>query len=497
MNMNFNIINNIQNEPVNKTLIALCQKGTELFLVGGYIRDLLLNRECFDKDYVVKGENACNFAKKVAETLNGYFIILDEDFDIARVVLPDKKNTLDFAGCLNQNIDDDIARRDYTINSIAYRIDNINSKLIDPFNGIEDIKNKKIRATSEKNLIEDPLRLLRAFRFASQLGFTIEEQTFSYIKKHKTLISQPAAERINVELFKFFEGKNTSYNLNLMKETELLDEIFPEMALQRKIPPNLHHHLPLIDHSIETVRQIELNFDKMPEWEKIRLNEEIYCNVKLISLLKFGSLLHDIGKPATWQIDELGRHRFINHGEVGAKIGTEVLKRLKLSKNAVKYIVALIQHHLYPSQLIRTGADNPQIYSEIYKNISEKALMRMFRKIGDAVPEVIFLAMADRLSAQGPEITEELTTNNIKGLFWILEKYKEYKDKSDSDPPFMSGNEIMEVLKIKQGPEIGKIIKALREAQLSGEINTKEEAEGFIKGFEYNKIKDSEKNISI
>jgi putative nucleotidyltransferase with HDIG domain len=468
--MNYNDLQNIKDEVINKILISLCSKNTEIFLVGGYIRDLLLDRPCYDRDYAVIGESAIELAKKAADYFSGHFVLLDEELDIARVVMPDKKNTLDFAGCINQNIDDDLKRRDYTINSLAYKMDGLSSGLIDPFNGIDDLKNNIIRALSQENLIDDPLRLLRAYRFASQLGFVIDEKTIEYITSHKDKINQVSVERISAELIKLFEGKHAAFNINLMKQSEFLYDIFPELAVQETVPPNLHHHLKLIDHSIEVIRQIEINIPDMPEWLEEKLSCEIIPNVKFISLLKFAGLLHDLGKPSTWQIDELGRHRFIKHEEVGAEQAIGLLKRLKFSKNAIKYITKLIKYHLYPSQLIKNKDE-----------LSEKAVLRMFRKIGEETPEEILLAMADRLSARGVEITDDIVNNNIKGLFWLLEQYKNSSEKVRI-PKLLNGNEIMEMLGLSQGSQVGKILKALDEAQISGDINTKEEAIGFVKG---------------
>ncbi|MFH0701954.1 MAG: HD domain-containing protein [bacterium] len=469
MNMNFDNIKNIENEKINKILTGLCSENTELYLVGGYIRDLILEKACYDRDYVIKGEKATIFAKKVANSLNGYYVLLDEEFDIARVVLSDKKYTLDFAGCVKQDIYEDLKRRDYTINSIAYKINCHEARLIDPFNSIADIENKIIKAISKVNLIDDPLRLLRAFRQAAQLNFRIEKETFDYIKNLKTLINQISVERINTELIKLFEANYSAFNLNLMKETEILDEIFPEISPQRKIPQNVYHHLVLIDHSIETVRQIEINIHNLPEWAIERINSNLTPNIKIISLLKIAAFLHDIGKPSTWQIDELGRHRFIKHADIGAELAVALLKRLKFSKNSIKYITKLIKYHLYPSQLL--GED---------KDISEKAILRMFRKIENETPELILLAIADRLSAKGAEITQEIIDTNIKKLHWLLDKYKESLEKIIFIPKLLSGNEIMKILNIPEGPKVGKIVKALKEAQISGDINTKEEAVGFI-----------------
>ncbi len=467
MNMNFK---KIISDDVNEKLTGLYGEEIELYLVGGCIRDILLNKPCVDRDFVVIGTSAIEIAKKAAGLFDGHFIILDEKHDIARVVMPDKVNTLDFAGCVGSDIYTDLANRDYTLNAIACRIGDQSCEIIDPLDGQTDIKNGLIRAISEENLIDDPLRLLRAFRLVAQFGFKIEKNTLEMIRNHHKLIDNMAFERINIELIKFFESENSAENLTLMKETGLLFDIFPELIPQKQVPPNLHHHLCLIDHSIEVVRQIELELKNFPDWARDHMYRQFSATTKMISLLKTAALLHDLGKPDTWSIDEEGRHRFIKHEEVGAEQAQELLKRLKYSKNASAYICLLIKNHLYPSQLIREGLEH----------ISEKAIMRFFRRISDNTPDLLLLALADRLSARGPEITPEVINRNIQGTYMLLERYKNASEEIKTIPKLITGKEIMEMFDIPAGPLVGKILSALKEEQISGNINTKEEALDFV-----------------
>jgi tRNA nucleotidyltransferase/poly(A) polymerase len=183
--------------------------------------------------------------------------------------------------------------------------------------------------------------------------------------------------------------------------------------------------------------------------------------------------LHDAGKPATWTIDENGRHRFIKHDEVGAEQVFELLKRLKFSKNAISYMTALIRHHLYPSQLIREGLDR----------ISDKALMRFFRRITDNTPDLLLLALCDRLSARGPNITPEMIEKNMLGTQILLEKYETAGQEAIDLPRLVGGNDVMELLGIPRCPKVGKVLGALKEAQIAGDINTRDEALEFIKNF--------------
>ncbi|MCQ2958447.1 MAG: HD domain-containing protein [Candidatus Gastranaerophilales bacterium] len=465
MNFDFNDFNKAAIDNV----ISLLNKKSELYLVGGFLRDKILGKETLDLDFVVKGQDAIELARDFADKTNGYFILLDNEHEIARVVAEDKFHYFDFARCENDDIEHDLKRRDLTINAICMELYPEN-KIIDKFNGIEDLKNKQIKIISEKNLTDDPLRILRVFRFASLLNFDIEQNTFELAQKHHKLIHNVAEERILTELLKLFEGENSAKTIKMMKETGLLYELFDLLEKEVKIPPNTHHHLPLIDHSIETVHQVEIKIQEAPDFVKEKLNSYQTNGVKYLSLLKLACLLHDVGKPTTWTIEENGRHRFINHDAVGAELLKPDLKKMKFSKAQIKYITTLVRNHIYPSQLARENEE-----------ANEKPVHRMFRKLEDCTIDVLLLAMADRLSAQGEAVTKEMTKNNLKALTKYLYMYKDFCETSKPLPKLLDGNEISEILNIKKGIRLGEIIKELNNAQLSGEVNTKEEAIIYIK----------------
>ena len=182
--------------------------------------------------------------------------------------------------------------------------------------------------------------------------------------------------------------------------------------------------------------------------------------------------LHDIGKPSCWTIEEeTGRHRFIKHDEIGSKLVVPILKNLKFSKKQIEYIKKLIKFHIYPSSMMSAP------------DVTDKAYMKFYRKMDDCVIDVIFLAEADRLSARGEKVTQEMVDRNISNLSWLLSNYLKMKDNIKPIDKFLDGTDIMEILGISQGPELGKIINALKEAQISGDVNTKQEAIDFVKKF--------------
>ncbi len=454
----------ILNNNIIKTLQSLNQ---EIYLVGGTVRDALLNKETYDKDIIVADEAAKEFSIKLAKKLNGVFIPLDEVNKIYRIVLKDKVNYIDITNPIENSLEKDLKRRDFTINAIALRISD--GEIIDITNGKCDIENKLIRMISPENFDDDPLRILRAFRFESCLGFEIEENTLREIKSRTNLVTKPAIERINYEILKLFSGEYSVKALLSMDEAGITEQIFPPMSDVKKVPPNTHHHLDLFHHSIEVVNQIQQLYNQSCKEIKEHLNQQDFGGFSRLAHLKLAGFLHDIGKFSTWTIEASGRHRFIKHDDVGAKMAEKMLKSMHFSKKQIEYITKQIKLHIYPSSVIQAP------------NLSEKHYMRYIRKMGSDVIDNIMLAKADRLSARGKDITEEILKNNLEGLDKMLDYYLSIKDTLKPLPKLLGGKEVMELLNLSPSPKLGEILNELKEAQISGDINTREEAINFIK----------------
>ena len=437
----------------------------EGYLVGGSIRDFFTKKcEFCDRDISIKG--AENFARKLANKLDATFIELDNENKIYRIVLKDKINFLDISEMQGNSIEDDLKRRDFTINAIAYDLSN--EKFIDVTGGLNDLKNKVLRHIDDKNFEEDPLRVLRAFRFYSMTGFEMTEELVKALKKYMPLALVPAKERINYEIMKLFGGDYASSALLKMDELGLLEKIFPQVKEMKNVPPNTHHHLDLFHHVIETVRQIEIIYAGLSGFEKEHMDAVDFGGFPRINHLKLAGFLHDIGKYSTWTIEESGRHRFIKHDDVGSKMVVPLLRDLKFSKKQIEYVSCMIKNHIYPSNVI------------VAPILNEKVMMRYVRKMGENVVDNIILAKADRLSARGVDITEEVVNSNINGLNKLLEFYLSKKDSLTPLPKLLDGREIMTLLNIKPSPKLGEIISALNEAQLNGDVTTPEDAKNFV-----------------
>lgn len=466
--MNSQITNRILEDELVQKIMEF-SGNTRVLLVGGVIRDFCLGKNNFDKDIIVVDEDAKNFSKKLAEYLDATYVPLDEENKIYRLVLKDKINFVDVTNPIENSVEKDLGRRDLRMNAIAFDLSD--KKFIDLFDGFKDLENSEINIISEENLVDDPLRLLRIFRFQASTGFEIDENLKQIVKKHCKLINNPAKERVNYELMKLFDGDYTVKALKNMDECGLLCEIMPIYNDVKKVPPNTHHHLPLIGHSMETVRQIE-NFYKIANKEvKNHLDSVDFGGYRRLAHLKLAGFMHDIGKFSCWTIEEdTGRHRFIKHEFIGSEMCPKILRELKFSKKQIEYISDMIKYHIYPSHVIST------------EGLSEKVKLRYIRKMGSNVIDNIILAMSDRLSARGEAVTDEMVKNNISGLQELLRYYLDVRESLKPLPKLLSGEEIMNLTGLKPSKELGDMVEKLKEAQFDGIVNTKEEAINFVLG---------------
>lgn len=469
--MNTLIKDKITSDKILSKITASCDN--EIYIVGGTVRDFLTGKESFDRDIIVTDEDAKDFALKIQPLFDAVFVPLDEVNKIYRLVLPDKVNYIDITNPLEGSLHKDLMRRDLTINAVAVNVRTC--EIIDLCGGITDIHNRTINYINEHNFEDDPLRLLRVYRFQAALGFELTPETIHAVCKFVKLIHKPAVERIIHELILLFGGKYADKALLNMNKTWLLEEIFPVVKELKQVPPNTHHHLDLFHHSVETVRQIQLIYENSADKVKEHLERVDFGGATRLAHLKLAGFLHDIGKFSTWTIEEdTGRHRFIKHDDVGAKMSIPLLKKMNFSNKQIEYISSMIRNHIYPSQVMCAP------------EINDKIMMRYVRKMEDNSIDEIILAQADRLSARGEAVSDEMVENNISGLNRLLKFYLDVRDTLEPLPVLLDGNDVIKILNIKPSKQLGQIMNALHEAQLSGDITTKEQAEAFVKSFYQN-----------
>lgn len=462
--MNSKIIEKIKSDSI---LTKIAENfDNEIYLVGGTVRDYYLGVESHDRDIIVMDEDAGEFALKLKDLFDAAFVPLDEENRIYRLVLRDKINFIDVTNPVGGTIEKDLMRRDLTINAIAVNIRT--GEIVDISGGVTDIKNGCINYVNEENFADDPLRLLRVYRFQALYGFELAAETISAVCKYSNLIHKPAVERINYEILKLFSGKYAHVALENMNKTWILEEIFPFVKELKQVPPNSHHHLDLFHHSLETVKQIQMLYEQSCDEVKKHLDTVDFGGFSRLAHLKLAGFMHDIGKFSTWTIEE-GRHRFIKHDDVGAKMSVKILKDMHLSNKQIDYLSEMIKYHIYPSHVMCS----PQI--------TDKIMMRFVRKMDKNSIDNIILAQADRLSARGPEITDNIVEKNINSLNMLLKFYLEARETLKPLPKLLTGNDVMEILNIKPSPKLGEIMENLHEAQLSGDILTKDQAVEFVK----------------
>lgn len=473
--MNTQIKDKIKTDNILSKIAENCDN--EIYLVGGTVRDFLLGNDSVDRDLIVMDENAKDFALKIQPLFDATFVALDEVNKIYRLVLPDKINYIDITNPIEGSLHKDLMRRDLTINAVAVNIRT--ADVIDLCGGVADIQNHTINYITEQNFEDDPLRLLRVYRFQSVLGFELTPETINAVCKFVKLIHEPAVERIVHELILLFGGKFADKALLNMNKTWLLEEIFPIVNELKQVPPNTHHHLDLFHHSIETVRQIQIIYENSSDEVKAHLEKVDFGGAPRLAHLKLAGFLHDIGKFSTWTVEEdTGRHRFIKHDDVGAKMAVPLLKKMNFSNKQIDYISSMIRNHIYPSQVMsapEVDFDSPN---------GEKVMMRYIRKMEENSVDAIILAEADRLSARGEAVSEEMVEKNISGLNKLLNFYLKIKDTLEPLPVLLNGNEVMQILNIKPSKKLGEILENLHEAQLSGDIATREQAVEFVKTYE-------------
>ncbi len=453
---------------LSQRLIERCGQS---YLVGGYIRDALLGRATKDIDIAVAA-NALEVAYWVAAEFGGRYVVLDQENRVARVVLPGDGSRwyLDFS-TLPGSIEQDLSRRDFTINAMAVKLDEIDfDNLLDPFGGRQDLEQRLIRATHEAVFREDAVRLLRAVRLAAEFGFEIEHQTEVLIQSYSHLVTEVAEERVREELCRLLALPQAAHWLYRLDQLGLLTAIIPELALTKGVGQPKEHAWDVFQHSVETVAAIEsmlhnkgevlssvpLLLELIPYFE-----QEVAVGSQRKGLLKLAGLLHDIAKPMAKSIDEGGKMRFLGHAKEGANIARHILERLRFSNREVDLVEGIVRYHLRPGQM--GDRELP----------SRRAIFRYFRDTGEASIDTLFMGLADHLATRGPYLDREQFRQHAQTIEYVLvERRKEEK----LPKKLINGHDLINTFGLSPGPQIGELLQTIQEAQAVGEITTREEA---------------------
>jgi poly(A) polymerase len=470
----------------------LSGEGIKSYLVGGFVRDVLLRRDTADIDIAVAAD-AVEIAPQVANALGGKFVLLDEVNRVGRVVVRDKKAPyggqwqLDFS-TFQGSIEQDLAQRDFTIDAIAVDLGELTKDydvpLIDPFDGWVDLQNGVIRTVSETAFQSDAARLLRAVRLAAELGFAIDSQTEALVQRNCHLIANVAGERIREELLRLLALPQSQRFLPYLDDLGLVTAIIPELAEAKGVKQPKEHFWDVFDHSIKTVIAVDFLLHEgsweyaddevlaMTPWSEVlaqHFAQQVSSGSTRRSLLKLAALLHDVAKPQTKAIGEDGRMHFLGHAKLGAAIAVEILERLRFSGKEVKLLEVMVRQHLRPGQM--SQGELP----------TQRAIYRYFRDSGEAGIDTLFLSLADHLATRGPNLSLSGWQEHARIVEYVLAQHFE-QQRLVIPAKLVDGHDIINIFGLSPGPKIGQLLEALREAQASGEVATREEALAYLRG---------------
>ncbi|MFC1993000.1 CCA tRNA nucleotidyltransferase [Chloroflexota bacterium] len=474
---------------LNKVSNLLAEQGIKSYLVGGFVRDALLGRKTADIDIAVAAD-ALEIALRIADAVGGRYVPLDEVNGVGRIVLAEGLPEFDFS-TIQDDIEQDLARRDFTIDAMAIVLQDIAnqpldpSQLIDPFGGWNDLRRCVLRAVSETSFESDAVRLLRAVRLAAELDFDIDKGTETLIRRYSDLIAGVAGERVREEFLRILALSQVGQLVSYLDELGLLTAMIPEMGQTKGVEQPKEHFWEVFDHSIQTVAAVEFLL-RQGDWkyasEEIlavvpwsaglaqHFDREVSHGSTRSSLLKLAALLHDIAKPQTKAIDENGRLRFLGHGPDGAAMAADILERLRFSAKEVKLVEIMVTHHLRPGQMSQNELP------------SRRAIYRYFRDTGEAGVDVLFLSLADHLATRGPNLNLANWQEHAQMVDYVLTQH--FQEESLVAPPkLVDGHDLLSIFGMNPGPEVGELLEVIHEAQAAGELRTREEVLSYIKHY--------------
>jgi poly(A) polymerase len=436
---------------------SAAQLDVEAYVIGGFVRDMILGRDSKDIDIVCIGSGIA-LAERVAANIGGDVQVTTfKNFGTA--MLKHDEWEIEFVGARKESyqresrkpivedgtLEDDQNRRDFTINALALSLHKKNfGDILDPFGGLEDIKKKIIRTPLDPEITfsDDPLRIMRAIRFASQLNFDISAETFEAIKKNKERLSIVSMERVSEELNKIILSRQPSYGFKLLFQSGILDSIFPELtALQgvetienKSHKDNFYHTLQVLDNTAKE-------------------SDDLW--------LRWAAILHDIAKPATKRFDKKIGWTFHGHEDRGAKMIPGIFRRLKLPLNEkMRMVVNLVKLHLRPIALVKD-------------TVTDSAIRRLMFEAGEDINELMILCRADVTSKNNVKVKRYL--ENFDKVEKKIAEVQE-KDNLRNFQPVVTGKDIMKIFDMKPSKVVGEIKSELREAILEGEVENNFEA---------------------
>ena len=473
--------------------------GQPVYLVGGAVRDRILGRALHDLDFVTQG-NTRQLARQVADHLGAAFYPLDEERGTYRVTSDETTGEammLDFASLRGQDLLADLKARDFTINAMAMDISRP-EETIDPCGGMEDLAGLVLRACGPTNVLDDPVRALRAVRMVITFGLWIDEDTQSQISQSAQVLQRTSIERLRDEFFKILDCPSASEAIGRMDAANLLAVLLPDLVGLKGLiqsPPHVYEgwtHTRMLVKRLEELwqllvegqmpaaadpadqRTLELAFSELGRFQH-NLQSHFAASIaplrSLRALTFIAGLYHDCAKPLTRSVDPDGRIRFFNHEQIGADITIRQAKTFALSNLEIDRLERVVRGHMRVHQM----ADDPH-------GLSARTIYRFFRDTQLAGIDIGLLSLADTWATCGPELSPERWMAELSVCKALFSAYWDQPAKVVAPPRLITGVDLIEILGLTPGPKIGRILEAVREGQAVGQVTDREEALTLARG---------------
>ncbi len=468
-----------------------------VYLVGGSLRDLLSQQPCRDWDLVVPGDPG-SLARDLASTLGGFYTRLNQKAD--RVIVKEPVEvTFDLASLKGGSLEEDLRLRDFTINAMALPLNTFLTsmqagtpvEIIDPLAGLTDVQSNIIRQASPTAFQDDPLRILRAVRLQSRSSFKIEERTRFQIQSKASLLTEVAVERIHEELMLILDADSPLEHLHLLDNLKVLTTLIPALENARGLRQPRPHHWDVLEHSLQTPGMLQMLTQALvegPDSFRLNLRDEdtrrifeqiqsllaqandqgIFKVTELSSApMRLAALLHDIGKPPTYTVDEQGNVHFYGHPKKGAEMLPQILKRLGASTQERRLAQQVAAEHMRPGHLAQLT------------EVTTRAVRRYFVDLGPVGIPVALISLADHLATIGPQEFNQSWPMHLALVHLLLRSYICERD-SILPPRLVSPQELIQHFQIQPGPIIGQLLELLSEAQTERKVQSKTEALWFV-----------------
>jgi poly(A) polymerase len=454
-------------DPLRALVVVVDQPA---WLVGGAVRDRALGRQTDDYDVAVLGD-ARGLARALARSTDGHAFALSEVFGVWRVVDREHHWQVDVLPVTAGGIEADLAGRDFTINAIAEPLGG--GPYVDPFGGLQDLRDRTLRMVSSRAFVEDPLRSLRLARLAAELGFSVDPGTVAAARGGSVALAQVAPERIFVELKRILIADRALEGLDLMDAVGATEVVLPELTRMRGVEQSPYHHLDVYEHTRSVLAEVIALEREPAAW----LGEQASAVAQFLAeplaneltrgqALRFGALLHDVAKPVTRRVTPEGRVTFIGHDSVGADMAAGVLARLRTSERLREHVAALTRHHLRLGFLVH---EMP---------LGRRAIYRYLRDTEPVQVDVTLLSVADRLATRGRG-SQAAIARHLELARSLLGEALAWR--SGPPRPPLRGDELAREVGLRPGRELGRILAELEEASFAGEITSREQAIAFAR----------------